>query len=398
MNKKERRIVLLTSIVHALVHMQMLIFAAVNVKMATEIGVSIETIGFIGTIGFLLFGFGALPAGFFIDKFGARKVLLASVSIMGIADIVVATASTPIQLVVGLALLGIGGSLYHPAGLGLISRNVEQKGHAMGIHGTIGNIGVASGPLIAGAIASICDWRWAYIWPIVPMIVMTFVYYNVRFEDKPQIANGSVKSPQNKFPQGMLTVMLLVIALQAMSGFIYRASNTFMPAYTGQKLGELFSGMDPTARGGLISGMILILGGLGQYTVGRLTRKYQMEWLQSVATAVVPILLFGFGILTGYPMLASAMGFAFAFYGLQPLGNGLVAKYSPPGVRGRSYGLSFSVSFGIGAFGSAFSGSVGQRMSYETIYLYLAAFAVVGALLAFGIYRLAKQRGFLEQN
>jgi MFS family permease len=389
-NKKERTIVYLVSCVHALVHMQMLIFAAVNLEMVQQFGSTVEAIGFIGTIGYFLFGFGSLPAGFLIDKVGARKVLLLSVATMAVADIIIAFSGTVIGTTAGLALLGIGGSMYHPAGLGLISRNVEHKGYAMGVHGTIGNIGVALGLLVAGLVASYFGWQMAYLWPVVPMLIMVVVFSVIRFGDVIEGEPNGEKAPKAVFPKSMFAIMMLVISLQAISGFIYRASNTFMPAYTGQKLSTLFSGLDATARGGILTSMILITGAFGQYIVGRLTRKHSLEWLQLVATAMVAPLLIGVSLLAGLPMLGSAMGFAFVFYGLQPLGNALVAKYSPSSVRGRSYGLSFSLSFGLGAFGSAFAGAIANRVSFDAIYLYLAAFALFSTAIAFAVNKIAK--------
>lgn len=392
MDAKEKKIVFLTSTVHALVHMQMLIFAAINIEMANDLGASITAIGFVGTIGFFLFGFGALPAGFIIDKIGARKVLAISLCGIAVADAILAFAPGGMWAMIGLALLGLSGSMYHPAGLGLISRNVRQTGHALGIHGTIGNFGVASGPLVAGFVASMFGWRWAYLWPLIPTAALAVTYIFIRFGDVGEDHKHLNPEPNKKFSAGMLRVMLLVIVLQAISGFMYRASNTFMPAFTGQALSEFFSNLDATARGGLFTGIILIAGSVGQYLSGWLTKKHSTEKLQLLATILVAPLLLAMSLLSGLPMLGSAMAFAFVFYGLQPLGNSLVAKYSPPGLRGRSYGLSFFLSFGLGAFGSGFAGYVGEYQGFSQIYMWLAAIGVISILIAIIVFQFAVKR------
>jgi MFS family permease len=165
-----------------------------------------------------------------------------------------------------------------------------------------------------------------------------------------------------------------------------------MPAYTGTALSDFFTSLDATARGGLMTGIILIAGSLGQYIAGSLTRRFKSETLQLISTALVSPLLAGMALLSGAPMLISAMAFSFVFYGLQPLGNTLVAKYSPPGLRGRSYGLSFFLSFGVGAFGSGFAGSIGQRISFSAIYLALAAISCTSILIAVGVVWWARRR------
>jgi len=92
-------------------------------------------------------------------------------------------------------------------------------------------------------------------------------------------------------------------------------------------------------------------------------------------------------------MLGTGMAYAFFFFGMQPLGNALVAKYSPEGLRGRSYGFSFFLSFGIGAFGSGFAGFVGETQGFGSLYLWLALIACLSAALAAVILALAVRRG-----
>jgi len=167
MDRREKRIVYLTSSVHGLVHMHMLAFAAVNILMASDLGISITAIGFVGTIGYFLFGLGALPAGFAVDAIGARRVIALCAAGIAVADLIIALAPDAFWSMAGLALLGVSGSVYHPSGLGLISRNVRKTGLAMGIHGVFGNTGLAMGPLVAGFVASMFGWRWAYILSLI---------------------------------------------------------------------------------------------------------------------------------------------------------------------------------------------------------------------------------------
>lgn len=383
----EKKIVYPTSLIHGLVHVQMLIFAVVNIEMAADLGTSVTGIGFIGTISYFLFGLGALPAGFIIDKIGARKVIVICVSGMAVGDALIAFGNSEMFVMAGLALLGLAGSLYHPAGLGLISRNVEQPGHALGIHGTFSNVAVAFGTLLTGFVASQFGWKAAYIWPIVPMIIFSVTYYFIRFGDVGEDNKHLNPNPSQKFEGNMFKIMILVILIQAISGFVYRASNTFLPAFTGKALADMVSGLDVLARGGLMASVILIFGALGQYLSGRLTRRFEMEKLQLLfALSVVPMLVL-MATTSGPVLLISGMAFAFTFYGLQPLGNALVAKYSPPGMRGRSYGLSFFLNFGVGAFGSWFAGYVGDYYGFQNVYLSLAFVSVFSVAIAFLVWR-----------
>ena len=382
MDRREKRIVYLTSAVHGLVHMHMLAFAAVNILMASDLGISITAIGFVGTIGYFLFGLGALPAGFAVDAIGARRVIALCAAGIAVADLIIALAPDAFWSMAGLALLGVSGSVYHPSGLGLISRNVRKTGLAMGIHGVFGNTGLAMGPLVAGFVASMFGWRWAYIWMFLPMAVLAVAYFLIRFGDVGEDKTDAEPAPERRFGRGLLPLLLLVICLQSLSGFIYRSSITFMPAHAATAISGWFSGLDPIARGGLLTGIIFIAGAVGQYLAGAATSRFRTETLQIVcAVAVVPLLA-GMGLLSGLPLLATSMAYAFVFFGMQPLGNALIAKYSPAGVRGRSYGLSFFISFGVGAFGSGFAGYVGEHTGFADVYLWLALIACLSLSLA----------------
>jgi MFS family permease len=393
MDGRERKIVCLTSAVHGLVHMQMLVFAAVNIAMADDLGVSITAIGFIGTLSYFLFGLGALPAGFVIDAIGARRVIAICLSGIAVADLMIAFAPDPFWALTGLALAGLSGSVYHPAGLGLISRNVSKTGLAMGIHGTFGNVGLALGPLVAGFVTAYFGWRRAYLWICVPMALLALVYFVVRFGDVGEDSRHLQPQPQKRFNKGFLVILLVVIALQSMSGFIYRSSITFMPAHAAGVVGDWFSGLDPTARGGLLTGIIFLAGAVGQLLAGLLSARVRSELLQLVCAVAVAPLLAGFGLLSGLQMLAVGMSYAFVFFAMQPLGNALVAKYSPEGLRGRSYGLSFFLSFGVGAFGSGFSGYIGESFGFRSIYLWLAGIGCISIVLASIILAMAVRNG-----
>jgi MFS family permease len=393
MDAREKKIVYLASTMHAMVHMQMLVFAAVNIMMARELGASITAIGLVGTVSYFLFGLGALPAGFVIDAIGARRVLAICAACLAAANLLLAFSPGPLWAMAGLGLMGLSGSVYHPSGLGLISRNVRQTGLAMGLHGTFGNIGLAMGPLIAGFVASSLGWRWAYLWVAAPMALLAFVFFTTRFRDVGEDSRHLQPNPPRRFAKGMLILLLVVIVLQSLSGFIYRSSITFMPAHAGQAVGGWFDSLDPTSRGGLLTGVIFLAGALGQYLAGLCSARMRTETLQLILAALVVPLLVGVGAFTGLPMLGTGMAYAFFFFSMQPLGNALVAKYSPEGLRGRSYGLSFFLSFGIGAFGSGFAGFVGETQGFASVYLWLALISVFSVALAAVILAMALRRG-----
>ena len=58
--------------------------------------------------------------------------------------------------------MGFCCSIYHPAGLTLISHRVTKLTKGMAVHGIFGSTGSALGPILATTVAAIVSWRSAY--------------------------------------------------------------------------------------------------------------------------------------------------------------------------------------------------------------------------------------------
>ena len=59
-------------------------------------------------------------------------------------------------LAIALAGIGFFSGIYHPAALGLISKQVNRISYGMGINGMFGNLGLAMAPLVTGVVT----WLW----------------------------------------------------------------------------------------------------------------------------------------------------------------------------------------------------------------------------------------------
>ena len=55
-------------------------------------------------------------------------------------------------LSIALAGMGLFSGIYHPIGLGMISKGVNRMSMALGYNGMFGNLGLATAPLMTGII------------------------------------------------------------------------------------------------------------------------------------------------------------------------------------------------------------------------------------------------------
>lgn len=82
-----------------------------------------------------------------MDRFGSRVLVSAYLAGMGLSFLALSIAP-------GVAVSrsrwhsGAAASVYHPAGLTLISNGVEKPGQGFAYHGVAGNVGIAGGPLV----------------------------------------------------------------------------------------------------------------------------------------------------------------------------------------------------------------------------------------------------------
>ena len=110
--------------------------------------------------GFLLLG------GRAADVFGLKRVFLTGLAIFTIASLAGGLAQEGWQLVAARALQGLGGAIFTPATLTMITTTFPQpraKAKALGIWSAVAGAGGALGGVIGGLLTGILSWRWVLI-------------------------------------------------------------------------------------------------------------------------------------------------------------------------------------------------------------------------------------------
>src|SRR5579862_7047006 len=104
------------------------------------------------------------------DRFGRKRVYIIGLALFTAASITCATAGSAGTLIAARTVQGAGAAIILPVSLTLISEAfpVEKRGAAIGIWGGITGLGVATAPLLGGAIIQGIDWQWIF-WINVPV-------------------------------------------------------------------------------------------------------------------------------------------------------------------------------------------------------------------------------------
>jgi MFS family permease len=78
----------------------------------------------------------------------------------GLAAIATGFAETPLQVGIGLFVIGIFGAIYHPVGLAIVTAKWKNMGSRIAVNGVWGNLGVAGAALLTGFLIAE---RFAYL-------------------------------------------------------------------------------------------------------------------------------------------------------------------------------------------------------------------------------------------
>ncbi|MFF2524809.1 DHA2 family efflux MFS transporter permease subunit [Streptomyces liangshanensis] len=132
-------------------------------------------------------------AGILADAFGRRRVLLIGLVVFGVASGFAAWSSTPEQLILWRAVMGIGGAVVPPATLAVINDIFprEERGKAIGIWSALGGLSIALGPIIGGFLLN--HFWWGSVFLInVPVVVacavlLLLILPESRAASKPQL-------------------------------------------------------------------------------------------------------------------------------------------------------------------------------------------------------------------
>src|SRR4051812_23462912 len=110
----------------------------------------------------LLFAGSVLAAGSLSDRFGRKGMLLAGLSVFGLASLAGGLTDSPGQLIAARSVMGVGAAMVFPATLSLISNVFTERGErarAIGLWGAITGAAIALGPIVGGWLLQVSDWR-----------------------------------------------------------------------------------------------------------------------------------------------------------------------------------------------------------------------------------------------
>ncbi|MDX1486867.1 MAG: MFS transporter, partial [Acidiferrobacterales bacterium] len=235
---------------HFLDHLFVLIFATVAaLVLSTEWRMSYAELIIYATPGFIAFGVCAIPAGWIADKWSRPGMMVIFFIGIGASALLTALAQTPLQIGIGLLLIGVFAAIYHPVGIAMVIHGRQRTGVPLAVNGVFGNMGVACAALFTGALIDLLGWRWAFALPGVVSVFIGVLY--AVFVNNGRTAQADVKQGTQPVPAMagdftiersiLIRVFAIIFFSTAIGGLIFQSTTFALPKVFAERMPDIAS-------------------------------------------------------------------------------------------------------------------------------------------------------------
>jgi FSR family fosmidomycin resistance protein-like MFS transporter len=288
--------------------------------------------------------------------------------------------SFPLVLV-AVALVGIGSSIFHPEASRLAYlASGGRRGMAQSIFQLGGNAGASLGPLLAAQIVapygqSNIIWFGFFALLAIGVLLRTGAWYSRNLgQRRKKASTPTTIAPQPGLPRKKVAIALVILLVLIFSKYFYMAS---MSSYYTFFLIDKFHLSVQTSQMLLFLFLFAVAAGtlIGGPVGDRIGRKYVI-WFSILGVAPFTLLLpyanlFWTGVLSVFIGLILASAFSAILVYAQEL---------VPGKVGLIAGLFFGLAFGMGGIGAAVLGRLADKTSIQHVFHLCAFLPLLGLL------------------
>lgn len=367
---------------HSFSHMFTVLYATAVLYLPQVFDLPYGELLALSSLGLVLFGVAALPAGWLGDVWSQIGMMVIFFLGIGVGAIVVGLAEGPRELFIGLTLIGLFASIYHPVGIAWIVAWAKKQGLSLGINGLFGNAGSALAPVFVGLMIDFVTWRAAFIVPGVLSLVVGLALLGLWRAGWIRDIAGDRAATVDPDTSAFMRVFIILTITMACNGFVYAGLTNTMPKLleTGLSTSLDMSYTEIGVYVGLVSGLASFSSILGGWMADRYSARaiYIVFWLLQVPLLFVIVSLSGATLLL---TLLLVMCFLLSFAAAE---NMLVAYYTPFRWRAVAYGAKFVLALGVGGLTVHLAGSLFDRDGdFAVLFMLFGSAAIVAAAAAF---------------
>jgi len=342
--KLDIKVISLIGVSHFLSHCYQLSLPALFPLIHRVEGIGFTELGVLSSVFFLTSGLCQAPAGFLVDRIGARPVLIGGMLLItGSTTLFAFTPSYSAMLVLSF-LAGLGNTVFHPADYSILNGSVSEQriGRGLSVHGFGGYVGYAATPITVFTLGSLAGWREAMLMIGIVGLVVVGILWTQRHDLRDSVVDRGIKS------QGFvhdIGVLLQPPAILAFSFFCFMAMGSVGIMTLGAS--TLIALLDiPAAMASTIISLQLTGSLVGILIGGIIADKYSRHDLLSALVVtfagcllmIVPFLRPS----TAIQLIPIFMGFGLLYGIAGPLRDMVVRSLAPTGAAGKTFGFTYS--------------------------------------------------------
>ena len=378
----------LITIGHGLTHWYPATFYLLLPLIGAELGLSYSQIGLIMTCQYIASAVANVPGGILVDTVG-RKGLLMAISLfwVGFPYLLISFTHSYAMLLVCIALVGFGNSLWHPTAIPtLAQRYPDRKGLVLSLHGMGGNVGDAIAPLVVGAALAVFSWRQVVVMNVAPGLIVAALMLVFLGSIRLGAKRGQAETQSlGDYARGLRELLRNRSLVLLSTGSAFRTMTqtallTFLPVYLAHDLGY-----SPAWVGACL--FLLQAAGFAAAPVAghlsdRMGRKHILVGSMLSSGAVLALMAFAGGSPV-FVALVAVLGFF--LYATRPVIQAWLLETTPKNMGGSSIGVLFGAQAAGGALGPLFGGMVADQYGLLATFYLFAAMIVFANLFVFWV-------------
>lgn len=380
---RDIKVISLIGVSHYLSHVYQLALPALFPLIHRFEGISYIDLGVLTSVFFLTSGLGQTPAGFFVDKWGARPALFGGMALLAGSTAAFSLTSDYSVMLVLSFLAGLGNSVFHPADFSILNGSVSKAriGRGFGIHGFGGFFGYATTPFCIFALGTLLGWQTAML--IIGTLGMGVLAIMIAsLHDLRDSGRDMGVAPQS-FRQD-ISVLLKPASIFSFTFFAFMAMGSVgLMAFGASALiqlfgleGEIASGVITLQLTGSLAGILI-----GGWAADKITQRHDIATAATVTLGVAALLCIPAFKPDSYFMLVALMMCFGALYGIaNPLRDMVIRSFAPTGGAGKVFGFTYSgMDFGSSVSALVFGYLLGQGRP-ELVFVFVGIFMMIGVL------------------
>jgi len=370
---------------HTLTHVFAAIAPTLYPEFITEFGLTNQDLGLIASIPSLCSALLSIPVGLVADKIGAKKMILLSIAVAISGALLVYTATGPVSLILGLSLLIVNTTIYHPASYSFTTFLFKPKDRtkALGLHGAGGTLGMTLGPMSLALLVSsfAFKWRQVYLFWVAPLLLAALAVQFIKYIPSEDVSTQSAEESKGQATKLLTTGLLLFLIFGAIRSMGISMNSAFMNVWLADT-----KGWDVAFRGIITSAntlMGLVAAPLGGFLAARYGEKRWTVWtlIASYTCYSLAYLLPGN---TTFIIFYIASGL-FNFLSMAA-NSAIMAKLSPSKQRGLGFALYFLPGSVMGAIAPMIAAFIADTFGMYNVFMAcIGVYFLAVAVLQFGV-------------